>query len=113
MGLIEVIEKIQKQPYHRRVQILWLLVFIFGFLIIFLEIIFFKRTLNSPELGKNNLSESKETVQQLKNLKEEVPSLWANLKEGLGTLFEENKNSDGNIPIEEKIEEKTIRLPSE
>ena len=65
------------------------------------------------QLGKNNISQSKETVQKLKNLKGEVPSLWPNLKEGFGALFEENKNSDGNIPIEEKIEEKTIRLPSE
>ncbi|OGZ32052.1 MAG: hypothetical protein A3I88_00080 [Candidatus Portnoybacteria bacterium RIFCSPLOWO2_12_FULL_39_9] len=91
---MDFLEKLQNQPKHIRVQILWVSVAVCMFVIISLWVVSLKYSL-SVNVEKSQTAENVSLPAQ--EIKKEIPSLMENLKASLGTFFEEK--------VEESTEE--------
>lgn len=113
MSLSDFVNKLQNQPRHIRVMILWLSV---GACMLALFIFW----VNTLDLGLSTPAGQPEQALggegSLSDIKEEIPSLWQSLKAGVGSLLETiNKETkkEESVQVEQGSQQQEEVLPAQ
>jgi len=113
VSIIDFIEKLQKKPRHVRVQIMWVAVAV-CMIFIFVFWVWSLPKLSQPD--EKSAAEQEKIIDNLKQLKNDVPTLWQSLGAGIGSIFEsvkqglENQPSNSSSAPQNPVQE---RLPVE
>ena len=118
MSLADFIEKLQKKPRYVKVQIMWVVV------TVCMVIIFAAWVWSLTNIGtKATASQSQETADtlgQLGQIKQDIPSLWQSLGAGISNVFESAKeqlnnvtSSESTTPSATPVEAPAQTLPTE
>ena len=109
---MDFLEKLQNKPRYIRLQILWLSVAVFMFIIVSFWVTSLRYSL-SVKVEKSETTE--QISQSTKELKKEIPSLMGTLKASLGAFFEKNPEviKEGNKQIIEQKDTKTQKTEGE
>lgn len=84
MSLIDFIEKLRQKPRYVRMQIMWLIVAV---CMIFIFIVWLWSLGNEMNLAQTQTPEQKGVLENLGQLKEDIPTLWQSLGAGISNVF--------------------------